>query len=127
MASFCGTYGELELLKSTPVAKPQMVPRQNPSITSRPNCLACKEPLLKSAGIPIPEGAGSNKSYSLKPIPGSIEGAASLGILLLDRAWVKDLEVEGHIILTKIIVSTITMYRKLKMSISAPTTILHKR
>jgi hypothetical protein len=106
MASSYGTYDELELLKSTPVPKSQMVPGQNPSITSRPNCLACEEPLLKSAGIPIPEGAGSNKSFSLKPIPGSIEGAASLGILFLDCTLGEELI--SRRVLTKII-STMTM------------------
>jgi hypothetical protein len=34
--------------------------------------------------VPIPEGAGGKKSYSLKPIQGSRPGAASLGILSLD-------------------------------------------
>ena len=56
-----------------------------PKLTFHFPTLCLQEKLLRECGVPIPDGAGSKRSYSLKPPnPCHMEDASSLGILSLD-------------------------------------------
>ena len=59
------------------------------SIRTQLRLLTFQEQMLKAAGVPIPDGAGARKSFTIKPPPNCKDGAGSLGILLLvcNLAW----------------------------------------